>query len=145
MKNHLSDDQIIRHLAGENRTKDIQHLAECAVCTAELERIREALSNFRGSVRSWTDLHAEFIFTPPQPSRLRRALSWSMASAALLAMAAAIPLYRNAERQRETRTEEDNLLLEQVNAQLSRPFPESVEQLVNLLPDDNSTDNGETR
>jgi hypothetical protein len=132
MTSHLSSDQICRWLAGERGYKEQQHLRACPACLAEVNEFQNALTGFRRSLE-----------TSPVPavsySRTRQTLPrWILAAAALAIMVAA-PVYWNARHQRETehsmaeQTETDDLLLERVNAGLSRAVPSSMEPLMQLI------------
>jgi len=98
-------------------------------------------SVFGESVRRWSDDRAA-VPIPDRPllrSESRafriRPLQWTLASAALITLIV-IPLYRNTiHRHREAQTFEDTLLLEQVNAQLSRDVPAPMEPLMKLVSD----------
>jgi hypothetical protein len=149
MTNHLSNEQLIQRIVGNAGPDEIQHLAECAQCETELVEMQHALSDFRGSLRNWADQNPgshprqAFLVHRMSTASPGRILRWSLVSAALAA-AAVVPIYRESrERERAARAAEDALLLEQVNAQLSRFMPASIEPLVELIPADDSADKGE--
>jgi hypothetical protein len=60
--------------------------------------------------------------------------AWGLALAALFLLVA-LPLYRNSNDSHRSPGPEDALLLEEVNAQLSRTVPVSMEPYIELLPD----------
>jgi TonB family protein len=55
MNQHLSGEQISKCLIGDGTPQDTQHLRQCAACGAELARLESSFSQFRGSVRRWSD------------------------------------------------------------------------------------------
>ena len=54
---HLSRDQISKCLIGDGTPQETQHVGNCAVCSAELARLESSFSQFRGTVRQWSDRH----------------------------------------------------------------------------------------
>lgn len=132
MNSHLSSDQICKWLAGEHGYEEQRHLRACPECRAELDQFQNVLTGFRSSLEQ-----------SPVPavsySETRQSLPrWILATAALAIMLAA-PVYWNARHQREAeqsmaeQTETDDLLLERVNAGLSRTVPPSMEPLTQLI------------
>jgi len=138
MNQHLSSEQIARWMAGERTPAEEQHARQCPECGAELARMEAALSLFRGSVRAWSE---QSIAQPqaawkPAPVAHRWGLQpmrWAVACVVVL-MLAAIPLYRNAsEKQRQAElAKADAALLEQVDAEISRAVPATMEPLAKL-------------
>ena len=55
MNQHLSSDQISKCLIGDGSPQETQHVWECAACSAELGRVESSFSQFRGSIRHWSD------------------------------------------------------------------------------------------
>jgi hypothetical protein len=53
MSGHLSSVEISEWLAGIRASDAERHLAECAVCAAELERAGEPLARFGAATRAW--------------------------------------------------------------------------------------------
>jgi hypothetical protein len=158
MRTHFSSEQISRWMTGEPTPDEFQHIRECAQCAAETARLDSLLAGFRSSVVAWSALHkgaeAPERWKPlQQRGRVgRSALRWSMAAAAL-AIAAALPICKNLnDRRREAEAfSADARLWEEVNAQISRPVPSSLEPLMKLVvwePDANPkwvSKQGETR
>jgi hypothetical protein len=138
---HLSSEQISSLLAG-NATPETQHHAgTCPECAAEVRSQNEMLSVFGESLHRWSADNGEALI--PGQAFLRNEsrtfrigpIRWAVAAAALIVLIV-IPLYRNAtQRHREAETFEDTLLLEQVNAQLSRAVPAPMEPLMKLVSD----------
>jgi len=132
MTSHLSSDQICRWLAGERGYEEQRHLRACPECRTDVEQFQNALAGFRNSLEQSPVPAASY-------SRTRQSLPrWILATAALAIMLAA-PVYWNAHHQGEAKqsmteqTETDDLLLERVNAGLSRTVPSSMEPLMQLM------------
>lgn len=100
---------------------------------------RAALSNFKDAVHREGE-RAEIPSLQTIRSSGRRVksfgLRWSVAAAAIaLLTLGAIPAYQRAQRQREAEQEKaDSLLMEQVNAGLSRSVPRAMKPLVDWAP-----------
>jgi hypothetical protein len=126
MNSHLSSDQICKWLAGERGPVEQRHLRACPTCRAELDQFQNALRGFRNSLEQ----------TAPAVSysRVRQTLPrWILATAAL-ALLVATPVYWNARQQRAAeQARADELLLERIDASLSRTVPASMEPLMQLI------------
>jgi hypothetical protein len=149
MSPHLSSRQISRWMTGERTPQQELHVRECPECGAELARMEASLALFRGSVRHWSD--GQRRAEPPAIGSLltarrgfgMRPMRWALVAAALLVLAA-VPVYRNAQ-DRQRRAEmarADALLLEQVDAEVSRAVPRPMEPLVKLVSWDFSSADG---
>ncbi|MBZ5674028.1 MAG: hypothetical protein LAP61_07255 [Acidobacteriia bacterium] len=127
MNSHLSLEEIYQWLSGERREEVEEHFHECPACEAEMQQFQNALAGFRISLEQ-----------SPVPavsySRARQTLPrWVLATAALALMVVA-PVYWNARQQRAAeQSKTDELLLERVNAGLSRTVPPSMEPLMQLI------------
>ena len=131
MNSHLSSEQICNWLAGQREEEEQKHLHECAACQAELDQFLNALAGFR------TSLEKSPVPAVRRKQNSQRLSRWVLASAALSLMVAA-PMYWNARQQRTIQTNEDQakadeLLLERVQAGLSRSVPASMEPLMQLI------------
>jgi hypothetical protein len=147
MSQHLSSQEISQWMIGERTPQQEQHVRQCSQCGAELDRLEAALALFRGSVRHWSGRQSRAeppaiaSMSPAQGSRIQP-MRWALVAAALLVLAA-VPIYRNAQdRQRQAEiARADALLLEQVDAEVSRAVPRPMEPLVKLVSwDFTSTD-----
>jgi hypothetical protein len=147
MSQHLSSRQISQWMIGERTPQQEQHVGECSECGAEVARMEAALAQFRGSVRHWSGRQSRA--QPPAVGSILPAadsathpMRWTLVAAALLVLVA-VPIYRNmqdSERQAEI-ARADALLLEQVDAEVSRAVPRPMEPLVKLVSwDFTSTD-----
>jgi hypothetical protein len=153
MSQHLSARQISLWMIGERAPQQEQHVRECPECGAELARLEASLALFRGSVRHWSDGQVR-VPRPLAPTRGSRGyparplpVRWALVAAALLVLAA-VPIYRNAQdRQRQAEmARADALLLEQVDAEVSRAVPRPMEPLVKLVSwDFSSTDRSDEK
>ena len=149
MSQHLSSREVSRWMIGERTSRQEQHVRECPECGAELARMEAALALFRGSVRHWSDGQSRAV--PPAIGSILSArrgswaqpLRWALVAATLLVLAA-VPVYRNVQdRQRQAEAAmADALLLEQVDAEVSRAVPRPMEPLVKLVSWDFSSTDG---
>ena len=129
MNSHLSSDQICKWLAGERGTEEELHLLSCTACRSELDQFQHALTGFRTSVEGSS-------VPPVNYARTRQIVPrWILATAALaVALVLSAPVYWNARQQRSTeQSKTDELLLERVNAGLSRTVHSSMEPLMQLI------------
>ena len=149
MSQHLSSRQVSQWMIGERTPQQEQHVRQCPECGAELARMEAALGLFRGSVRHWSDRQVR-VFRPLTPTRGSRGyparplpVRWALAAATLLLLAA-VPIYRNVQvRQRQAEiARADALLLEQVDAEVSRAVPRPMEPLAKLVSWDFSATDG---
>jgi hypothetical protein len=149
MSQHLSSREVSQWMIGERTPQQEQHVRQCPECGAELARMEAALGLFRGSVRHWSDRQVR-VFRPLTPTRGSRGyparplpVRWALAAATLLLLAA-VPIYRNVQvRQRQAEiARADALLLEQVDAEVSRAVPRPMEPLAKLVSWDFSAADG---
>ena len=124
MSQHLSAEQISNWMIGARTPQAEQHVRDCPECQAEVVRFEETLSQFRGSVRSLTVPPAAWMPAPTRP------LGWVLLVAALCVLTA-VPIYRNFADRQQARA--DAILLEQVDAALSRTVPAPMEPLARLV------------
>jgi hypothetical protein len=138
MSRHLPAERIAAWMMGERDANDERHLRECAGCAAEVARLESDLAMFRGSVRRWSERQG--AVGPPAVVALRPAWSWFRpwplwAAAAVLMVAAAVPVYRGSRHLQAKGGigDSDALLLVQVDAQVSRSVPRPMEPLLQLV------------
>jgi len=55
LTHHLTREQISKYLIGDGSPQETQHVLACATCGGELKRLESSFSQFRSSVRHWTD------------------------------------------------------------------------------------------
>jgi hypothetical protein len=129
MNHHLSSAEISEWIAGE-RTAEIQrHVRECPICHAELTGFEADLSAFGQSVRQWAAEQETRQSYRELPSASWR---WAWGTAAILAVAL-LPAYWHRQVPIDATLQDDELLLENVDVQLSRMVPASMEPLLNLM------------
>ena len=127
MNSHLTSEEMYQWLSGEHGADVEEHFRECTACQTELLQFRSALAGFR------TSLEKSPVPAVRRKQSSQRLSRWVLASAALSLMVAA-PVYWNARQQRAAeQAKADELLLERVNAGLSRSVPASMEPLMQLI------------
>lgn len=135
MSGHLSSVEISEWLAGILGPDEERHLAECADCAAELERAHEPLARFGAATRAWCA--AETPAPRPEPmasqaSRRRRLTAMRIALVAAAVLMIAAPVYRHHQRTIEM-ARQDEVLLEEVHAEVSQSVPEPMQPLEKLV------------
>jgi hypothetical protein len=147
---HLTSEQISSVVAGWSRDEnEQQHVSACPVCAAEIERLRELLTQFRTSIRDWSEGSQTIVnlprpVSPRYPDRVHpRRVVWVLAAAAL-AIAVAVPVYQDVrEREMKAQADADYLLIESVQSQLSRSAPMAMQPLMQLVaPTESDPDSG---
>jgi len=150
MSTHLSEDQISKCIIGQATPEEDRHGRECPDCSAELSRFQKRVSTFRVAMQDWSEREA-IPRLDETPNALHRrpplypSLRWVVVSLAA-AVLIGIPVYQHMEEPApfitdtaaslppETAINEDVLLMEAVNAHLSRPIPMPMERVMALLP-----------
>jgi hypothetical protein len=125
-------------MAGERSAEQERHVRECSLCGAEVARLEGALAQFGGSVREWSaaqpGAQSPAAWRADRAARKWRAvrLRWSLAAAALVVLAI-VPSWKSARDRRmaEEAARADDILMEQVDAQVSRTVPVTLEPLLN--------------
>ena len=152
MNNHLSQDQLSMWILGRSTPEERRHGAECPLCRAELARFEEPVTTFKNVMHEWSDresLHLEdvSIFLRRPPAYVTGELRWAVVALAV-ALFTAIPIYRQVEALRSAanagpsiavETSDDVLLMDAVNAHLSRTIPAPMEPILTLIRDSEST------
>jgi hypothetical protein len=131
MNSHLSLEEIHQWLSGERRDEVEEHFRECQACEAEMHRFHNALAGFRRSLEQSPVPPVSYL---PVRTTLPR---WILATAAVLLLIAT-PVYWNARQQRAAeQARADELLLQRIDASLSRSVPASMEPLMQLITKEN--------
>ena len=131
MNSHLSLEEIHQWLSGERRDEVEEHFRECPACEAELRQLHNALAGFRSSLEQSPVPPVSYL---PVRGTLPR---WILATAAVLLLIAT-PVYWNARQQRAAeQAQADELLLQRIDASLSRSVPASMEPLMQLITKEN--------
>jgi anti-sigma factor RsiW len=130
---HLNSEQLSETMLGEPHPWIARHLDKCAACRAELASFREALGEFRGAVRCWSESEAHAaLAVQAGPSESRSWIASHQLALALL-LAAVCVLASFVWRGGESAAANDAVLLNQVDAQVSRAVPSSMEPLMKLV------------
>ncbi len=134
MNAHLSSEQLSDCVLGQPGPIVERHVEHCPACRAELANFREALSEFRGAVRAWSADQANAVVAAASvPDPHSRTPSHQLAWALLLAVVCAIASFVVPWHGGEKATNSDAALLNQVDAQVSRTVPSSMEPLMKLV------------
>jgi predicted anti-sigma-YlaC factor YlaD len=112
---HLSDEQFTELLMGGSPARVQAHLAECAECRAEAERVGGAIGDFSAQSRLWAErwAAARALRTAAQTPRAERAsvLAWLVRpqawAGAALAIALAVGIGVTIEREHSRTTQAD--------------------------------------
>ena len=133
MNRHLSADEICECLAVGGRPELQSHLESCAVCSAQSVRLENALHQFKSSVYEWSAAQAAL----PASRRPARAGSRLVLAAVFgaLAICALVGVSVEGRRNPSVALEpaSDAVLLKQIDAELSREAPRSMEPLTQLV------------
>jgi hypothetical protein len=135
---HLSDQEIDGWVIGERSPRVEIHLQSCQDCAVRVAQAAEPLTLFRGAVRSW----GEEQMNPLPAVRLHAPATrwrWQIALAiATLCLLLAVPFFRHRQVTREAALTkaQDELLLQEVEQELSRKVPAPMEPLAKLMTND---------
>lgn len=153
MNQHLSHERISELLIesqNDSATNDEKaHLASCAECSADLAELRAAISTFGEAARDWsaTQDSRQLQWEMKQEGRKKwwtiPNLGWGLAAAIVLLAVVWAPVHRGHESQHITASnaQNDEMLMQQIDAQLSRKVPTAMDPLANLISEDSSTNN----
>jgi hypothetical protein len=144
MSNHLSQDQFAKCAVAKPTKAELQHLKECAECSAELDGFGNTLSLFRSAIRHRID--DRVALRPLNVAPLRSAPTafsnwrWAFVVAGFVVvvlfpffMTEHIPQETNNRQSTETSA---NALMNRVNLHLSRTVPAPMEPLMELIPNE---------
>jgi len=142
MNQHLSLQQIDEWVIGERKPDVEAHLQACQTCADEVARIGGPLTLFRGAVRNWSEEQMGPV-RPWVPAGNRNAgFGWGIRriglgfATLLLLVAAPVYLHRQVTREAALAAAQDEMLLRQVQSEISRSVPAPLEPLAKLMPDD---------
>jgi anti-sigma factor RsiW len=137
-------------MLGETNLETERHLTECAICRAEVDRLREAFSSFRHSVHQWSDRQLPSPLPLRENARPARTLtpfsrtSLAVAAVALcLILAFSLPWRSN--RTAANQSAADAALLSQIDAEISRTVPGPMEPLTEFISNDASAPDATSR
>ena len=132
---HLSSEQLSEYVLGQPGPEVALHVQHCAACRAELAQFREALGALRGAVRAWSAEQASVALAIPASVPEPRfwsgshQLAWALVIAAVCVIASFVLPWRA----KESAVSNDAVILNQVDAQVSRTVPASMEPLMRLV------------
>jgi anti-sigma factor RsiW len=132
---HLSTEQLAEYVLGRPSPIVERHIQDCPACRAEIANFREALGEFRGAVRAWSQDQARQVLASPAALPERRSwtasqqLAWALLLAAVCLLASFVIPRQGA----EGAAGSDAVLLNRVDAQVSRTAPSSMEPLMKLV------------
>jgi anti-sigma factor RsiW len=130
---HLTAEQQSECILDQPSPEARRHLEDCAACRAELGNFRAALCEFRGAVRHWSENQAHAVLdVQARPSESRSWMASHQLALALL-LAAVCVLASFVWHGGENAPASDTVLLNQVDAQVSRSVPSSMEPLMKLV------------
>ena len=138
MNSHLSEEQISKWVTGERTSPEERHVRECPQCRAEVARFESALVAFGGAVRDWSE--RQTVVKPLRDGRHARPFRWAWVAAAVLLVAAAVPIYRIDRQRKAERARADAALMEQVDREVSRAIATPMEPLAKLMTWDETND-----
>jgi hypothetical protein len=135
MIGHLSSEQLSEAVMGPLVSHEVaRHVQDCPECRAMLGNFREALGDFQGAVRAWSEEQADQYRSSaalPEPHwwRSSHQLAWALLIAAVCIVASfVLPRY-----QANKTPASDAVLLNRVDAEVSSTVPSSMEPLVQLV------------
>ncbi|HWC97325.1 MAG TPA: hypothetical protein VG456_11260 [Candidatus Sulfopaludibacter sp.] len=126
--NHLSEEQIVQWAAGERSADAELHVADCPACRVQVAGFADVLAQFRHS--------AQGVAAPAPCVPARKPMVWrrlATVAAAMALLSAASIYHQGRERQQALVAQQDALLLQQVDAEISRVVPGSMDPLVKLV------------
>ena len=140
MSTHLTSQQVSEWILGDGSREAELHVRSCSLCQAEISRFEASLKGFRSSVRQWS----EEQLPPYSPLQVKRnparpwimGLAWATAAIILCIFLGRFN-YRSAP---QPPTEvADTALLAQIDHEVSRTVPDSMESLTQLVSWDASS------
>ena len=135
MIRHLSSEQFSEYILGTSGPVVTQHVENCPACRGEVASFREALSGFRDAVRGWSADGAQAAMSAPVSAgkAVHASPSRQLALALVIALVCVIASLVAPRLERARTSASDVMLLNQVDAQISRTSPSSMEPLTKLV------------
>lgn len=144
---HRSSEKINQWIAGDGAPADLDHMQTCAECRAEAGKLQDALSAYSGFARDWS--RSQVPAAPPLTQLLRgmrrpaQVARWAgvAAAAAIAVVVLALPRLEKSQNAQPPIDEsaQDALLLQQVNARISRTAPLAMDPLLIWMEEKEST------
>jgi predicted anti-sigma-YlaC factor YlaD len=121
---------------GDRAPEREEHLRECAECAAELDRIGTPIGLLRGAVREWsaTEDHGGVAIQRRVSTIGRAGGLWLRLAATAAALAVLVAIGIEGRNWRAAGIDrEDEILLGEVQAAVSRPVPATMQPMYNLM------------
>ena len=141
MQDHLSDEQLIARIQGEDNTEAAVHLEGCALCRAEEDSLRTAMAQWAAGACAVAERPARFWHAQERAIHNRLAgrqtaqrLTWAVALVTV-ALVATLALEPRRPAQVVSETDPDQALLVEVQQSVRRPVPRALEP-ASLLAED---------
>ena len=136
MKQHLSEEQFAAWMAGERTATAVEHVAGCPQCGSQTEAFGVVLRNFRGAADEYASAFKVPVHVPTVRQWWQRgSMNWAVAAAAVM-LSISVPVWRSHVTERAAaQAAADDALLAQVDTQLSRAVPQTMEPLLTLVSD----------
>jgi predicted anti-sigma-YlaC factor YlaD len=138
MNRHLSSRQVSEWLLGERDPEVERHVQGCCACRAQVTRLEEVIRQFGCSARLWGEGQLETaVPAAPRAQGMRpwlsaRNLSWTGAALLLVTIVTLSFAWRGHEAAPNVAVT-DTAVLEQIDRQVSRAVPRSMEPLLSLV------------
>jgi hypothetical protein len=136
MKRHLSEKQFSDWLLGERGPEASRHVETCHPCRTELAAIEGSIAGFRSLVHESPFPAHRVSAHRVSSGRSYRPLRWALAGFAA-ALMVTVPVYKESgrpvPRTPVENADADAMLLKQVDAEISRAVPATMEPLVKLV------------
>jgi hypothetical protein len=149
MNKHLSEEELLALVSGEQSDANSFHVAACAKCRQEVEQLSGVLGGFRASTRDWAEQkRQEVAVRPPVRNGAWSGQALRLATAlAMLLLVFGVFLVRHKEQPAPTMatvttTDSDDAVLERLDAAMSRSVPSAMEPLSALVPTENQEKSG---
>ncbi|MBI2149439.1 MAG: hypothetical protein HYU27_02385 [Acidobacteria bacterium] len=151
MSNHLSEDRFAKCAVGRPARAELEHISECAECSAELARFGNTLSLFRGAIRERIDARVGSHTPAAVPFSTRPAAAgmskwrWALGAAAVVAFVLGMrPFFTSENKPQEVREQvstetSPDAVMDAVNLHLSRTVPAPMERMMSLIPSEQLT------
>ena len=134
MNEHLSPEDISRWFAGERSPELERHAGKCDECSARLDHMESTLAEFRGSAYGWSAAQSvsapRIAWRPPVHHTAQR---WVLAVASMFILVSASAYWHSRQQTRAAEMARADALLVQVDTEISRAVPQTMEPLVDLV------------
>jgi hypothetical protein len=135
MKQHLSEEQFAAWIAGDRTGTAQEHVAGCPQCSSRTEAFSLVLQNFRGAAEEFATACRVPVHVPTPRPWWHPAPHWAVVAVAVM-LSISVPLWRSHATERAAaEAAADEALLAQVDSQLSRAVPQTMEPLLTLVSD----------